>query len=87
MLPFEELTRTLVSLNVKIVENKDTLLCLVEFKDQNVSSITVLTNLKIIINLGGAAKPIKKLIHHALKQKKSELCSHTFKCSNYHGDY
>ena len=34
------------------------------------SSVIVLTNLKIIINLDGTAKPTKKPIHHALKQRK-----------------
>ena len=66
----KEPTWTLVFHNVKIVGNGDILLCLVEFKDQSVSSITDLTNLKTIVNLGGVTKPTKKQTHHALKQKK-----------------
>jgi len=56
--------------SVKIVGNGNTPPCLVEFKDQSTSSVIDLTNPKIIINLGGAAKPMKKQTHHILKQKK-----------------
>ena len=56
--------------NVKIVGSGDMPPCLVEFKDQSVSSVTDLTNLKTIINLGGTAKPMNKWTHHTLKQKK-----------------
>ena len=56
--------------NIKIVGNGNILPCLVELKDQNVSSVTVLTNLKIIVNSGDTAKLIKKPTHYILKQKK-----------------
>ena len=68
--PFKELTWTPASLNVKIVGSGIMLLYLAEFKDWNVSSAIVLTNLKIIVNLGSAAKPTKKPILYVLKQKK-----------------
>ena len=66
----EELTWTLVFHNVKIVGNRDTSPCLVEYKDWSVSSITDLTNLKTNVNLGSAAKLTKKQTHYVLKPKK-----------------
>jgi len=43
---------------------------LVEFKDLNASNVMACINQKIIVNLVGAAKPMKKQTHHALKQKR-----------------
>ena len=71
----EEPIWTLVFHNVKIVGNRNTPPYLVEFKNQSVSSVIDLTNLKTILNLGGAAKPTKKQTHHTLKQKKTN-CVH-----------
>ena len=56
--------------NVKIVGNKDMPLCLVESKDPNVSNIMAHINLKIIVNLVGVTKPMRKQTHYILKQKK-----------------
>jgi len=73
--------------NVKIVGNGNMLLCLVEFKDLSTSNAMVHINPKIIVNLIGVAKPMKRPIYLTSKQKKSKLCLHVFKCSNYHGDH
>ena len=43
---------------------------LVEFKDLNASNVMACINQKIIVNLVGAAKPMKKQTHYALKQKR-----------------
>jgi len=53
------------------------MLCfLVEFKDLNVLNVTACINQKIIVNLVGATKPMKKQMHCTLKQKKAN-CVHT----------
>jgi len=62
--------------NVKIVGNRDTLLCLAEFKDLSVSNVMVHINLKTIINSVGVAKPMKRPTYHILKQKKANY-AHT----------
>ena len=67
----EKLIWTLVFHNIKIVGNRNTPPCLVEFKGWNVSSVMVLKNLKIIINSDSTTKPTEKPTHYALKQKKA----------------
>jgi len=57
--------------NVKIVGNGNIPHFLVEFKDLNVSNVMACINQKIIINLVGAVKPMKKQTYYALKQKKT----------------
>ena len=66
----KELTWTLVFYNVKIVGNRDMLLCFAEFKDLSVSNAIVCINPKTTINLVGVAKPIKRPTHLTLKLKK-----------------
>ena len=62
--------------NVKIVGNRDILLCLAEFKDLSVLNVMVYINLKTIINSVGVAKPMKRPTYHTLKQKKANY-AHT----------
>ena len=59
-----------MSHNVKIVGNRDILLFHVESRDLNVSNVMACTSLKIIVNLIGVAKPMKKQFYCVLKQKK-----------------
>ena len=49
---------------------------LVEFKDLNASNVMACINQKIIVNLVGAAKPMKKPTHLASKLKKANY-AHT----------
>jgi len=56
--------------NVKIAGNEITRHFLAEFKVQSTSSAMDSTNQRIIVNLAGAAKPMKKQTHHILKQRK-----------------
>jgi len=59
-----------VSHNVKTVGNGDMPLFLVEFRVPNVSNIMACTSPKIITNLVGVVKPMKKQTLHILKLKK-----------------
>ena len=61
-------------------------LCLAESKALSVSSVMALTSLKTTVNLGGAAKWMRKPILPTLK-KKGEPCLHSFKCSNCYEDH
>ena len=60
----------LVSLNVKIVGDRDIRLSHAEYKGPNVSSIMALINWRIITNSDGVARRMKKLILLDLKQRK-----------------
>ena len=53
---------------------------LVEFKNPNASNVTASINQKIIINLVGAAKLMKKQTYPHLEMKKGKPYLHTFKC-------
>jgi len=51
---------------------------LVEFKDPNVSNVMAYINQKIIVNLAGVVKPMKKQTHCTLKQKRANcVCTHS----------
>jgi len=56
--------------NVKIIGNGNMLLFLAEFRVPNASNIMAHTSPKIIVNLVGVAKPMKKQIYCVLRLKK-----------------
>jgi len=56
--------------NVKIVGNRNTLLCLAEFKDLGASNAMVCINPKTTVNLVSATKAMKKPTHLTSKLKK-----------------
>jgi len=67
-----------VSHNVETVGNGDMPLFLAEFRVSNMSNVMACTSPKIITNLVGVAKPMKKQTLHALKLKKViHVCTHS----------
>ena len=73
--------------NVKIAGNEITRHFLAEFKVQSTSSAMDSTNQKIIVNLAGAAKPMKKTNPPYLETKKGKPCPYSFKCINCRGKH
>ena len=64
-----------MSLNARTVGNGDILLCHAVSRTPSVSNAMALTRLKTIVNLGGGARQMRKLIFLTLKQKQV-LCTH-----------